>query len=278
MEDLDFVTTKEAVHTVYEVEVARSFFLTHGKPASLQKDGLLFAEKSAGDRMFFLIRGEIALTMGGKALDVIRGGEILGEMSVVTGLPRTATAVARTDCMLISMSNSQFHEALSRQPEFALMLMHMMLARLRLMLSMLRVQRGPAAVAPSSSGCVLHGKLLKDIATTLGESALTRFPKGRHIIVEGATGTAMYALIKGSADISIQGKAMETASPGGVFGEMALIDAGPRAATVTATSDCTLLGINKESFMQLVRSNPLFGVDLLRGFAERLRHLNGLRK
>ena len=59
---------------------------------------------------------------------------------------------------------------------------------------------------------------------------------------------------------------------------MTLIDSGPRAASVAATSDCKLLSINRESFMKLVKSNPLFGFELLKGFAERLRYLNGLRK
>jgi CRP-like cAMP-binding protein len=278
MEDLDFVHAKEADKLVYDVEVARSFFLNNGKPATLKKDGTLFAEQSAGGRMFFIIHGEIALSTGGKPLDVIRAGEILGEMSVITGSPRTATAVARTDCMLIALEAAQFQQALSRQPEFALMLMHMMLSRLRLMLSMLRMGGKLASAVANNSGCVLSGKLLNNIAAALGENAIVRFPKGRSIIVEGTTGLSMYAVLEGSVLISIQGKAVETAGPGGVFGEMSLVDSAPRAASVAATSDCKLLTIQRESFMKLVGTNPIFCVDLLKGFAERLRYLNTLRK
>ena len=278
MEDLDFVQTKEADKSVYDVEVARSFFLNNGKPATLKKDGVLLTEQAAGGRMFFLIRGEIALSLNGKGLDVVRGGEILGEMSVITGSPRTATAIAKTDCLLIAMEAGQFQEALSRQPEFALMLMYMMLSRLRLTLSILCIRGGLSGAAANNSGCVLGGKLLNNIAAALGESAVVRFPKGRNIIVEGTTGVSMYALLQGTVAISIQGKAVETAGPGGVFGEMALVDSGPRAASVTATSDCKLLTINRESFMKLVKSNPIFGIEMLKGFAERLRYLNTLRK
>jgi CRP-like cAMP-binding protein len=278
MDDLDFVTTNAAASNVYDVEVARSFFLNNGKPATLMKGGTLFTEQSAGGRMFFLIQGEISISIGGKSLDVIRKGEILGEMSVITGAPRTATAVAKTDCTMISLEGSQFQEALSQQPNFALMLMHMILSRLRLMLSMLRMRGGLAGAAASNSGCVLDGKLLNNIASALGESAVVKFPNGRNILVEGGTGVSMYALLKGSVAVSIQGKVVETANAGGVFGEMALVDSGPRSATVTATSDCTLLSINRDSFMQLVKTNPRFGIDLLKGFAERLRYLNTLRK
>ncbi len=282
--DLDFVDTKEtkeADRLVYDVEVARAFFQSSGKPATLNKGVGLFAEKTAGDRMYFIIRGEIALSIAGKSLDVAKSGEVLGEMSIITGSARTATAIAKSDCMLIAMAAAEFQEALSRQPEFALMLMHMMLSRLRLTLSILRM-RGGLAAAPASaaamSGCVLNGKLLNNIAGALGQSAVTQFPKGRIIIVEGATGVSMYAILQGAVAISIQGKPVEAAGAGGVFGEMTLIDSGPRAASVTATSDCKLLTINRESFMRLVKSNPLFGIEMLKGFAERLRYLNALRR
>ena len=47
--------------------------------------------------MFFVASGEVALTRGGKPLDVIKTGEVVGEMSVLTGVPRSATASAKTD-------------------------------------------------------------------------------------------------------------------------------------------------------------------------------------
>lgn len=276
--DLDFIETKVADKAVYDVEVARSFFLNNGKPATLKKDGTLLTEESAGARMYFIIHGEISLSINGKSLDVVRAGEIIGEMSVITGAPRAATAIAKSDCMMIALEAAQFQESLSRQPEFALMLMHMMLSRLRLSLSILRMRGGLASAAAATSGSVLNGKLLNNIAGALGASAIAQFPKGRSIIVEGSTGVSMYALLQGTVSISIQGKTVEKAGPGGVFGELALVDAEPRAASVTATSDCKLLTINRESFMKLVKSNPLFGIELLKGFAERLRYLNSLRK
>ena len=109
--DLDFVETKvskEADKLVYDVEVARAFFQANGKPAAIAKDALLFTEKTPGGRMYFIARGDILLSMNGKSLDVAKAGEILGEMSVVTGSLRTATAVARSDCMLIDMEGEQF--------------------------------------------------------------------------------------------------------------------------------------------------------------------------
>ena len=58
--------------------------------------------------MYFVIHGEIALAIAGKSLDVAGAGEIIGEMAVITGAPRTATAIAKTDCMLIALEAAQF--------------------------------------------------------------------------------------------------------------------------------------------------------------------------
>jgi CRP-like cAMP-binding protein len=83
----------------------------------------------------------------------------------------------------------------------------------------------------------------------------------------------MYLVLQGRVAISIQGTVVERVGPGGMFGEMALVDDSPRAATVTAESACLFLTINRNDFLSLVRSNPAFAVSLLRAVAERLRNM-----
>ena len=276
MEDLDFVTEPEK-KTVYDPEVGRAFFKACGTTLKAVKGSTLFAEQSPGDKMYFIAAGEITLTAGGKNIDVLRTGEIIGEMSAILGTPRTATAVARTDCILIGLAREQFFDALQQQPEFALMLMRMILARLRLALSMLRV-RGFTGSDAGNTARVLDKNLLKAISVSLGQVAHSRFPKGRPIVVEGGSGAVMYVVLEGSASISIKGKVVETVGVGGTFGEMALVDDAPRAASATATSDCTLLTIDRAAFIGLVKSNPAFGTEMLRNLSERLRYLNTQRK
>ncbi len=280
--DLNFIEAKalkEADKLVYDVEVARAFFMGSGTPVTSPKGSQLFAEQTAGGVMYFIRQGDMALSLGGKSLDVVHAGEIFGEMSVITGALRTATAIAKTECTLIAMETAQFQEALSRQPDFALMLMCMMLSRVRLSLSLSRLRtRGGLSGHAAMVGCTLDDKLLDDIVGVIGESALVQFPKGRGIIVEGTAGVSVYIVLQGMIAVTIQDILVETSGPGGVFGELALVDAAPRAASVAATTDCTALKINRESFLQLVKSNPLFGIELLKGFAERLHYLNTFRQ
>lgn len=275
--DLDFVTEPEK-KAVYDPEVARTFFRSCGTTVKAVKDGTLFAEQAPGDKMYFIAAGEITLSAGGKNIDVLRDGEIIGEMSAIIGTPRTATAVARTDCILIGMSREQFFDALQKQPEFALMLMRMILSRLRLALSMLRIRGGLPSNDKGKLGRVIDNRLLKAIAGSLPKAAHSRFAKDRPILVEGGTGSVMYIVLEGGVSISIKGAVVETIGVGGIFGEMALVDDAPRAASATATSDCTLLAIDRASFMELVKSNPDFGAELLRNLSERLRYLNSQRK
>ena len=65
---------------------------------------------------------------------------------------------------------------------------------------------------------------------------------------------------------------VDRVGPGGIFGEMALIDQSPRAANAVAETDCALLAINRNVFLNLVKSEPRFGIALLSATAERLRN------
>ncbi|HJT61304.1 MAG TPA: Crp/Fnr family transcriptional regulator, partial [Burkholderiales bacterium] len=68
-----------------------------------------------------------------------------------------------------------------------------------------------------------------------------------------------------------RGAVVERVGPGGAFGEMALVDQSPRSANAAAETDCSLLAINRNVFLNLVKSDPGFGISLLSAMAERLR-------
>jgi CRP-like cAMP-binding protein len=91
-------------------------------------------------------------------------------------------------------------------------------------------------------------------------------------MVAGQTGALMYVVLEGKVSISIRGAVVQYVGPGAVFGEMALIDQSPRSANAAAESDCVLLGINRQVFLNLIKSNPTFGSSLLTAVAERVRN------
>lgn len=84
----------------------------------------------------------------------------------------------------------------------------------------------------------------------------------------------MYIVVEGDVDIVISDKVIETVGPGGILGEMALIDNKARSATAIAKTDCKLLPINKTHFVFLVQETPYFALQVMRTMAERLRYMN----
>jgi CRP/FNR family cyclic AMP-dependent transcriptional regulator len=100
------------------------------------------------------------------------------------------------------------------------------------------------------------------------------FAKGDVIFAEGDKGDAMYVIRTGEVAIERGGHVMETLGPGGIFGEMALIDGSPRSATVRAKTDCVVAPINEKSFLFLVHETPFFAVAVMRTLANRLRRMD----
>ncbi len=100
------------------------------------------------------------------------------------------------------------------------------------------------------------------------------FSAGQLIFQEGQSGDVMYAVTEGEVDIRIHDKVIETVGPGGILGEMALIDTKPRSATAIARTDCKLVPINEKRFAFLVQQTPHFAVQVMRVMADRLRRMD----
>ena len=98
-----------------------------------------------------------------------------------------------------------------------------------------------------------------------------KYQKGEVIFSEGDKGGHMYVIRSGEVEVERDGKIVETLSPGGIFGEMALIDGAPRAATARAKTACEVAPITEKSFLFLVHETPFFAIAVMRALAERLR-------
>ncbi len=97
---------------------------------------------------------------------------------------------------------------------------------------------------------------------------------GETVFLEGEEGHLMYVVLEGSVRLSVTGRTLEKVGRGGVFGEMALIDSGPRSATATALSACTLAQVAAERFKALVKEDPAFALEIMRVMARRLRSMD----
>jgi CRP/FNR family cyclic AMP-dependent transcriptional regulator len=294
MDDFDFTKPqpagpdatpyKAASSPFYDAQVAESLFRASGReerfPAGAEifaedqvVKGGLFARRSAA-RMYFLASGEVALSIGGTPLDLVKAGDIFGEMAVISERPRSASAAARSDAVAYSLSGAELQQALAQKPEFALMIMSVMSDRLRFIAARLAARR-TALPAPRETS-VFDKSLLADFEAALPRAATLRHWSGANIMREGQSGAFMYVLKAGRVAISIRDHVVEYVNPGGTFGEMALVDQAARTASATAEIDCELLSVDRASLLEAIRARPAFAMALMRALAERLRFMNSV--
>jgi CRP-like cAMP-binding protein len=270
-QDLDF--TRPAKSAIYDAGVARRCFETLGSVESVAQGQPFFAAGETSDRMYLLLDGEVSLIRDKKLLDVVKAGEVFGEMAAITRLPRSASAIARSACRAVSLDARQFQLAIQQTPEFAMMLMSILITRLRLTDELARVTRSIPDWQGKQENRVFDAQTVRDLAAALPERPPLRVLADHAIFQAGDSGVFMYIVLAGRVEISIQSKVVEKIGPGGVFGEMALVDQSPRAANAKAETACTLLAINRSDFLALVRGKPAFAVSLLKALAERLRYM-----
>jgi len=98
-----------------------------------------------------------------------------------------------------------------------------------------------------------------------------RFQKGETVILEGSGGAAFFLIDSGEATVSQKGVVLRTIGPGDHFGELALIDGGPRTATVIAATDLVCYGLTFWEFRPLIERNGTIAWKILQELAKRLR-------
>ena len=276
---------KPAHSQFYNVAVARKLFQSAGKEehfapgqklfeeAERASKGGVFSLKSAS-RMYFIAQGEVALAMGGKPLDSVKAGEIVGEMAVISERPRSATGTAKTACIAYSLNSSELQGALAQTPEFALMLMSVMFDRLRFIAARLAARKGPGVPVAALGSPTFDPILLQQFESAVARAATLRYQAGQSIMREGQAGMYMYVVKTGQVVIAIRDKPVEVVNPGSTFGEMALVDQSPRVASATANVFSELLAVDRASLMEAVKAQPAFAMAMLRAVVERLRHMN----
>ncbi len=100
------------------------------------------------------------------------------------------------------------------------------------------------------------------------------FKAGDIVVTEGEPAKEMFVVRTGKVAVKVHGDTVEEVGPGGMFGEMALIDHAPRSATIVAIEDTQLVPINERLFVVLVQDTPFFALDVMRVLVERIRLMN----
>jgi CRP/FNR family cyclic AMP-dependent transcriptional regulator len=98
-----------------------------------------------------------------------------------------------------------------------------------------------------------------------------RFAAGEVIFAAGDPGDCFYVVLEGAVTLSADGRRFEDVGPGGIFGELALLDAAPRSATAEAATDCDVVALDERMFFAHISQTPFFAITVMRIMADRLR-------
>jgi CRP-like cAMP-binding protein/ABC-type transporter Mla MlaB component len=113
-----------------------------------------------------------------------------------------------------------------------------------------------------------------EIAALQGHLVRRNFAKGDVIFREGSPGDETFFVLSGSASAHLQRAngdiRLATFAPGAVFGELAILDFGPRSATLVADEDLVVFGLTKNAFVALAVQTPALAIKLLAGLGREL--------
>jgi CRP/FNR family cyclic AMP-dependent transcriptional regulator len=106
------------------------------------------------------------------------------------------------------------------------------------------------------------------------EARIVSYRRGAPVIREGDLGATLFVIIEGEAKVTRGGKKLAMMAPGDFFGEISLLDGGPRTATVVAETPLSVVRLYRAPFFRLVQSEPDLGVRVLSILARRIRRVD----
>jgi CRP-like cAMP-binding protein len=107
-----------------------------------------------------------------------------------------------------------------------------------------------------------------------GHSDQQTFAAGEVIFQQGETGDLMFGILSGTVEMQVDGKVVETLEAGDVFGEGALLHSDKlRYSTAIAKTDCKLAALTEHHFLFAIQETPMFALDVMRSYSDRLRNL-----
>lgn len=115
-----------------------------------------------------------------------------------------------------------------------------------------------------------------DIVSRRGLPRL-RIGAGDKLFLKGEAGEAMYVVVSGAVEVLMFGRVLERVGPGGIVGEMALIDGDARCAAALTGTDTDVIAIEREQFLNITAEEPRFALAVLKVLSRRLRAITDMR-
>ena len=118
---------------------------------------------------------------------------------------------------------------------------------------------------------------VETIKTLQNNSHIQSFRAGEIVFHQGTEGNIMYGIIDGEVEMLVADKVVETIKQGDVFGQGALLHSDHlRTSTARAKTDCQIACLDQQHFLFAVQETPMFALEVMRSYSDRLRSLKFL--
>jgi cGMP-dependent protein kinase 2 len=219
-------------------------FMLDSEARAYRAGEIVFERNATGSSLFGIAEGEVLVEVdpGNPAVTVALGqGTIFGEVGLISGRRRGATIRAARDCVLVEISRTAALKLMSAVPPAAREITRITTER-----SLLQIFKSGLTAA--------------DLIDVIASAKVETVRAGQAIIKEGESGDDIFIIRSGSMVVekTIGGKPvfLNYVPAGSYVGEMAVIDGGPRVATVRAAIKSDVIRLAGEPFRALLAARP----------------------
>jgi CRP-like cAMP-binding protein/thioredoxin reductase/Fe-S-cluster-containing hydrogenase component 2 len=220
----------------------------------------IFKRNDYTNTFFSIVQGEVGIQINPNdpnQMVVLKQGEFFGEMGLISGRRRTATVVAKSNCILVETPR------------------HTMLKLFKSVASVKRVMDETAIVRQIQT-YLAHGVPKERLAEVVASSTIEKFTPGQTLFSQGEAGDSVHLIRNGSVTVSrrIGGRdvVLSYVPSGNYVGEMALLSDLPRSATVKAAVATETIKIDGGAFKLLLERAPDLKHEIEETFRERIMH------
>jgi cAMP-dependent protein kinase regulator len=211
-----------------------------------EPDAIVVAEGEESDSVFVVVRGCVRVEANNAVLARLGAGSFFGEMALLSKKKRTANVIAEERTELLEISRATLESLQQKDKSVADALERF--CRSRLIDNLARTSTLFTGIDPVVARRALTGFAARKVSS------------GTKVVEQDGVAPGLFIVLQGALDVVAQSELgpvrLKELGPGDVFGEMSLLSRDPASATVSASSDSTLLVLPRVAFDEFVVGHP----------------------
>lgn len=125
-----------------------------------------------------------------------------------------------------------------------------------------------------ASVTLFEGLSKRQLKRLAASAEVVDYMAGASVVREGEDGESFFVVLSGQAKVTVKGRTVNRSLPGDHFGEISLLDGGPRTASVVTETPVTMLMLERSQFRKAVKEDPALALALLESLARMIRRVD----